>query len=139
MLEIHHSGREPSQCRPGFEPCCSHVDFSGCSSHQCLQIGALVFPPGNSRVDPKAVSSNRCSGVSPLGIPGWIPKQCLQIGALVFSRGNSRVEPTPVSSNHALVFPRGLFCLLVAYRPSNMRVYLRDGSAQTVLRPATLR
>ena len=25
-----------------------------------------------------------------------------------------------------------LFCLLVAYRPSNMRVYLRDGSAQTI-------
>ena len=31
------------------------------------------------------------------------------------------------------------FCLLVAYRPSNMRVYLRDGSAQTILRAATLR
>ena len=30
-------------------------------------------------------------------------------------------------------------CWLVAYRPSNMRVYLRDGSAQTVLRAATLR
>ena len=30
-------------------------------------------------------------------------------------------------------------CLLVAYRPSNMRVYLRDGSAQTILRAATLR
>ena len=29
--------------------------------------------------------------------------------------------------------------LLVAYRPSNMRVYLRDGSAQTILRAATLR
>ena len=33
----------------------------------------------------------------------------------------------------------GLFCLLVAYRPSNMPVYLRDGSAQTILRAATLR
>ena len=33
----------------------------------------------------------------------------------------------------------GLFCWLVAYRPSNMRVYLRDGSAQTILRAATLR
>ena len=32
-----------------------------------------------------------------------------------------------------------LFCLLVAYRPSNMRVYLRDGSAHTILRAATLR
>ena len=32
-----------------------------------------------------------------------------------------------------------LFCLLVAYRPSNKRVYLRDGSAQTILRVATLR
>ena len=32
-----------------------------------------------------------------------------------------------------------LFCLLVAYNPSNMRVYLRDGSAQTILRAATLR
>ena len=30
-------------------------------------------------------------------------------------------------------------CLLVAYRPSNMRVYLRDGSAQTILRAATRR
>ena len=30
-------------------------------------------------------------------------------------------------------------CLLVALRPSNMRVYLRDGSAQTILRAATLR
>ena len=30
-------------------------------------------------------------------------------------------------------------CLLVAYHPSNMRVYLRDGSAQTILRAATLR
>ena len=30
-------------------------------------------------------------------------------------------------------------CLLVSYRPSNMRVYLRDGSAQTILRAATLR
>ena len=28
---------------------------------------------------------------------------------------------------------------LVAYRPSNMRVYLGDGSAQTILRAATLR
>ena len=35
--------------------------------------------------------------------------------------------------------PAFLFCLLVAYRPSNMRVYLRDGSAQTILRAATLR
>ena len=34
---------------------------------------------------------------------------------------------------------KDLFCLLVAYRPSNMRVYLRDGSAQTILRAATLR
>ena len=32
-----------------------------------------------------------------------------------------------------------LFCLLVAYRPSNRLVYLRDGSAQTILRAATLR
>ena len=32
------------------------------------------------------------------------------------------------------------FCfLLVASRPSNMRVYLRDGSAQTILRAVTLR
>ena len=30
-------------------------------------------------------------------------------------------------------------CSLVAYRPSNMQVYLRDGSAQTILRTATLR
>ena len=30
-------------------------------------------------------------------------------------------------------------CYLVAYRPSNMQVYLRDGSAQTILRAATLR
>ena len=30
-------------------------------------------------------------------------------------------------------------CLLVAYRPSNRQVYLRDGSAQTILRAATLR
>ena len=30
-------------------------------------------------------------------------------------------------------------CWLVAYRPSNMRVYLRDGSAQTILCAATLR
>ena len=30
-------------------------------------------------------------------------------------------------------------CLLVAQRPSNMLVYLRDGSAQTILRAATLR
>ena len=28
-------------------------------------------------------------------------------------------------------------CWLVALRPSNMRVYLRDGSAQTILRAAT--
>ena len=34
----------------------------------------------------------------------------------------------------------GLFVgWLVAYRPSNMRVYLRDGSTQTILRAATLR
>ena len=31
------------------------------------------------------------------------------------------------------------FCLLVAYHLSNMQVYLRDGSAQTILRAATLR
>ena len=37
------------------------------------------------------------------------------------------------------VFCSSLFCLLVAYRPSNMLVYLRDGSAQTSLRAATLR
>ena len=30
-------------------------------------------------------------------------------------------------------------CLLVAERPSNRQVYLRDGSAQTILRAATLR
>ena len=29
-----------------------------------------------------------------------------------------------------------MFCWLVAYRPSNMPVYLRDGSAQTILRAA---
>ena len=34
---------------------------------------------------------------------------------------------------------REFVCLLVAYRPSNMRVYLGDGSAQTILRAATLR
>ena len=34
----------------------------------------------------------------------------------------------------------GLFVgWLVAYCPSNRRVYLRDGSAQTILRAATLR
>ena len=30
-------------------------------------------------------------------------------------------------------------CLLVALRPSNMQVYLREGSAQVILRAATLR
>ena len=34
---------------------------------------------------------------------------------------------------------RDVCCLLVAYRPSNMLVYLRDGSAQRSLRAATLR
>ena len=34
----------------------------------------------------------------------------------------------------------GVFvCWLVAQRPSNMRVYLREGSAQTILCAATLR
>ena len=33
----------------------------------------------------------------------------------------------------------GLACCLVAYRPSNMLVYLRDGSAQTILRADTLK
>ena len=34
----------------------------------------------------------------------------------------------------------GLFgCLLVAQRPSNMRVCLREASAQTILHAATLR
>ena len=33
----------------------------------------------------------------------------------------------------------GWECLLVAERPSSMRVYLRDGSAQTILRAATPR
>ena len=33
----------------------------------------------------------------------------------------------------------GCFCLLVAYRPINMLVYLRDGCAKTSLRAATLR
>ena len=37
-------------------------------------------------------------------------------------------SPTPVA----------VYCL-VAQRPSNTRVYLRDGSAQTILRAATLR
>ena len=32
-----------------------------------------------------------------------------------------------------------IVCWLVALRPSNMRVYLRDGSVQTILRAATLR
>ena len=32
-----------------------------------------------------------------------------------------------------------IVCLLVAYRPSNRLVYLRDGSAQTIWRAATLR
>ena len=40
------------------------------------------------------------------------------------------------TSRSAVLF---CFCWLVAYRPSNMRVYLRDGSAQTILRAATLR
>ena len=30
-------------------------------------------------------------------------------------------------------------CWLVAYRPSNMLAYLRDGSAQTIVSAATLR
>ena len=30
-------------------------------------------------------------------------------------------------------------CWLAALRPSNMLVYLRDGSAQTIVRAATLR
>ena len=30
-------------------------------------------------------------------------------------------------------------CLLVGLRPNNMQVYLREGSAQTILRVATLR
>ena len=33
----------------------------------------------------------------------------------------------------------GLLACLLAYRPSNMLVYLRDGSAQTSVRAATLR
>ena len=37
------------------------------------------------------------------------------------------------------IYLRRLFVLLVALRPSNMRVYLRDGSAQTILCATTLR
>ena len=33
----------------------------------------------------------------------------------------------------------GCCCLLLASRPSNTLVYLRDGSAQTIVRAATLR
>ena len=44
--------------------------------------------------------------------------------------------PTPSSSHpHACLF----VCWLVAQRPSNIQVYLRDGSAQTILRAAALR
>ena len=35
--------------------------------------------------------------------------------------------------------PLQFACLLVVKRPSNMLVHLRDGSAQTILRAATLR
>ena len=44
---------------------------------------------------------------------------------------------------HSMGHSRGVVCLfvgwLVAERPSNMRVHLRDGSAQTSLHAATLR
>ena len=46
-----------------------------------------------------------------------------------------RPPPPPVETKKQWRF----VCWLVAYRPSNMRVYLRDGSAQTILRAATLR
>ena len=36
-------------------------------------------------------------------------------------------------------FPYSLVCLLIAQYPSNKLVYLRDTSAQTILRAATLR
>ena len=43
------------------------------------------------------------------------------------------LESQGVSGYHEIV------CLLVVQRPSNMLEYLRDGSAQTILRAATLR
>ena len=50
-----------------------------------------------------------------------------------------RQDSEPNTLPTELLRPPEEFCLLVAYRPSNMRVYLRDGSAQTILRAATQR
>ena len=72
---------------------------------------------------------------------------CFTPGALHGSHLGSSVQVTGMTRSWKRVRPLYLsltivfffVCLLVAYRPSNMRVYLRDGSAQTILRAATLR
>ena len=46
---------------------------------------------------------------------------------------HSSLDPDPPQALSPLIDS-----LLVAYHPSNMRVYLRDGSARTILRAATL-
>ena len=58
-----------------------------------------------------------------------------QLTGALWSITSSKSEKTETETKTTMMF----VCLLVAYRPSNMRVYLRDGSAQTILRAATLR
>ena len=67
----------------------------------------------------------------------------------MFSRNSANSRPVPMPASITFIggilkevsfsFILVIVCLLVAWRPSNMLVYLRDGSAQTILRAATLR
>ena len=67
----------------------------------------------------------------------WIPESS-EIKRQTLTR--SRLGPVTAGTGFQSTTNGGCFvCWLVVYRGSNMQVYLRDGSAQTILRAATLR
>ena len=67
-----------------------------------------------------------------------IPVICAVVGT-GYKWESSEVSFLSSSLFLLLQLGEGCCCWLVALRPSNRLVYLRDGSAQTILRAATLR
>ena len=80
-----------------------------------------------------------CQALSPL-IPSGLGSRRRRKTACKCRRHTVTVRSQPHEKQTTPGLIRSRFvCWLVAYRPSNMRVYLRDGSAQTILRATTLR
>ena len=95
----------------------------------------MTHRPSRRRVNLVTKTASRLSVSRPTyRVVGWVPQQ----GAVAEFLA---VQPDCPDLNRALFVCQwdGFVGWLVAYRPSNMLVYLRDGSAQTSLRAATLR